>query len=142
MGPQLCVYGEHCGKGVAVEHDGSIYACDHFVYPDYRIGNLRDGGLRETVLSRRQVKFGFAKSEGLPAVCRACDYLSDCRGECPKNRLLRAPDGAPELNYLCRGMRTFYAHALPEVERIVAGMQPEPAGEAGRRLGRKMKAKD
>jgi len=125
LGPQMCVYGEMCGKCAAVEHDGSVYACDHFVYPEHRIGGLSSGSLRDTVLSREQVRFGYAKSEHLPRTCRECPYLSDCRGECPKNRLRRAPDGEPGLNYLCAGLQRFYAHALPEVERIVAHLKKE-----------------
>ena len=126
---QMCVYGEHCGKGVAVEHDGSLYSCDHFVYPDYQIGHLDAGNLRQTVLSRDQVKFGYAKSETLPKYCRQCSYLSDCWGECPKNRILRTADGEPGLNYLCRGLKTFYAHALPQIDWIVAGLRASNATE-------------
>jgi len=120
LGPQLCVYGEYCGKGVAVEHDGSVYACDHCVYPEYRIGHVGTGRLRDTVLSRAQVKFGYAKAETLPQPCRACEFLTDCRGECPKNRLLRTAAGDPGLNYLCRGLKAFYAHALPRLEELRA----------------------
>jgi len=126
LGPQLCTYGEYCGKGVAVEHDGSVYACDHYVYPKFRVGRLSDGKLAGSVFSRGQVKFGYAKSEFLPRQCRECEYLSDCRGECPKNRILRTPDGEPGLNYLCAGLKRFYAHALPEVERIVGELRKEP----------------
>lgn len=127
LGPQLCVYGEQCGKAVAVEHDGSVYACDHYVYPEHRIGHVHDGGLARTVFSRSQVKFGYAKSESLPAFCRACPYLADCRGECPKNRIIRTADGEPGLNYLCRGFRRFFAHAVPEVERITSELRAEEA---------------
>ena len=70
------------------------------------------------VFSPAQVKFGYAKSEALPRYCRECLYLKDCWGECPKNRLIRAPDGEPGLNYLCAGLKKFYNHALPEVEQI------------------------
>ena len=72
------------------------------------------------VFSPAQVKFGYAKSETLPTYCRQCACLSDCWGECPKNRLLRAPDGEPGLNYLCAGLKRFFAHAVPEAERIAA----------------------
>lgn len=120
---QMCVYAEVCGKGLAVEHDGGLYACDHYVYPDYRIGNLHDGRLRDLALSRPQVRFGYAKREALPGHCRACPYLGQCWGECPKNRLLATPDGEPGLNYLCRGLKAFFGHALPEVRRIAARMQ-------------------
>ena len=117
---QLCIYNEFCGKGVALEHDGSVYSCDHYVYPEYRLGNLRERSLGEMVFSPEQVKFGYNKSESLPKYCRECAYLSDCWGECPKNRLIRAPDGEPGLNYLCAGLKRFYRHAVPEAERIAA----------------------
>ena len=123
QGPQMCVYGEFCGKGVAVEHDGSVYACDHYVYPEYRIGSLKTGRLEDVVLSRVQVKFGYAKGEALPRQCRECPYLHDCRGECPKNRIIRTADGEPGLNYLCAGFKKFFAHAIPEVDRIVADLR-------------------
>ena len=120
---QLCIYSKFCGKGIAVEHDGSTYSCDHFVYPEYRLGTLREKSLAEMAFSRTQVKFGYAKFERLPRYCRECAYLNVCWGECPKNRLLRAPDGEPGLNYLCSGLKTFFKHALPEVERIASEIQ-------------------
>lgn len=125
-GPQICIYSKCCGKGVAVEHDGSVYACDHYVYPEYRLGNLKDTALDSQVFSRRQVKFGYAKHETLPEYCRHCPYLPDCWGECPKNRILRTADGEPGLNYLCRGFKKFFAHALPQIERIVADLRNQP----------------
>jgi uncharacterized protein len=126
LGPQMCAYAETCGKAVAVEHDGRVYSCDHFVYPQHEIGSIHENRLRDIVLFRGQVKFGYAKAEALPRCCRNCEYLSDCRGECPKNRLLCTPEGEPGLNYLCSGLKAFYAHALPEVERIVADLrQPQ-----------------
>jgi uncharacterized protein len=115
---QLCIYNEFCGKGVALEHDGSVYSCDHYVYPEYRLGTVREKSLAGMVFSPEQVKFGYAKSEALPRYCRECPYLEDCWGECPKNRLIRTPDGEPGLNYLCAGLKKFYKHALPEVERL------------------------
>ncbi len=123
---QMCVYSEVCGKGVAVEHDGGVYACDHYVYPEYRLGHLKTGKLDQMVFSRGQAKFGYAKSESLPQYCHRCAFLPDRWGECPKNRLLRTPDGEPGLNYLCRGFKTFFAHALPEVERIAAELRKQP----------------
>lgn len=123
---QLCIYGEFCGKGIAVENDGSVYSCDHYVYPEYRLGYLNDGALHDLVLSRTQVKFGYAKSETLPGHCLRCEFLADCWGECPKNRLLCTPDGEPGLNYLCRGFKRFFEHALPEVDRIVAKLRQQP----------------
>lgn len=122
---QICIYSEVCGKGVAVEHDGSVYSCDHYVYPEYRLGTLREKPLAEMVFSPTQVKFGYAKSETLPAYCRNCSYLKDCWGECPKNRLVRTPDGEAGLNYLCVGLKKFYRHALPEVERIAESISKQ-----------------
>jgi uncharacterized protein len=126
-GSQLCVYGEFCGKGVAVEHDGSVFACDHYVYPEYRLGHIRETGLHGMVFSRPQVQFAYAKNETLPPCCRQCPYLTDCWGECPKNRILRAADGAPGLNYLCRGFKEYFAHAVPEVERLASRLRQQPA---------------
>ena len=118
LASQVCVHNEFCGKGVALEHDGGVYACDHYVYPEYRLGNVRQSSLGDMVFSPAQVKFGYAKSESLPAYCRQCEWLRDCWGECPKNRLLRAPDGEPGVNYLCAGLRRFFRHAAPEARRI------------------------
>jgi len=128
-GPQMCVYSEFCGKAVAVEHDGRVYACDHLVYPEHEIGNIHESRLRDIVLYRSQVRFGYAKAEALPQRCLDCAYLADCRGECPKNRLLRTPEGEAGLNYLCRGLQAFFAHAAPEAERIAAGLR-RPARQA------------
>ena len=115
---QMCVYAENCGRCVAAENDGSVYSCDHYVYPEYRLGNLKDSQFGDMVFSPIQKAFGGAKSKTLPHYCRQCPFLTDCWGECPKNRLLRTPDGEPGLNYLCRGFKKFFAHAVPEVERI------------------------
>ena len=115
---QICVHGEFCGKGVALEHDGSAYSCDHYVYPEYRLGNIRDRSLGDMVFSPEQVRFGYAKSESLPAYCRQCEFLSDCWGECPKNRFLRTPDGESGLNYLCPGLKRFFAHATPAAAKM------------------------
>ena len=120
MPSQLCIHSEVCGKGVALEHDGAVYACDHYVYPEYRLGHVQDRSLGEMVFSPPQVKFGYAKSEALPAYCRQCEFLKDCWGECPKNRLLRTPDGEPGLNYLCPGLKRFFAHAVPTAQRLAA----------------------
>ncbi len=129
---QMCVYSEVCGKALAIEHDGSVYSCDHYVYPEYRIGNIRAGQLGDTALKRDQVKFGYAKNETLPRQCRECAYLSDCWGECPKNRILRTNDGEAGLNYLCSGFKQFFAHALPQVDRIVANIRRSGSGQAHR----------
>ena len=81
---QRCITGEFCGKGVAIEHDGSVYSCDHYVYPEYRLGNIHERPISEMVFSRRQMDFGFAKRDTLPQYCRECKYLFACWGECPE----------------------------------------------------------
>lgn len=124
--PQLCVYNEFCGKGVVMEHDGSVYSCDHYVYPEYRLGSIKDKPLDALVFSRTQVKFGYAKNETLPQQCARCAYLNDCWGECPKNRIIRTAEGEPGLNYLCGGFKKYFQHAIPHAERIAAKLQKQP----------------
>lgn len=125
LGAHMCVFSENCGKGVAIEHDGSVYSCDHFVYPEYKLGKIQERTLADMVFSREQVKFGYSKSETLPNYCKTCPHLNDCWGECPRNRLLTTPDGEPGLNYLCAGLKKFYRHAGPELDRIVQGIKQE-----------------
>jgi serine-type anaerobic sulfatase-maturating enzyme len=120
LASQMCIYSEFCGKNVAIEHDGSLYSCDHYVYPEYRLGSVRDKPLDQMVFSPTQVRFGYAKSETLPRYCRECVFRTDCWGECPRNRLIRTPDGEPGLNYLCSGLKRFFNHAIPHVERIAS----------------------
>ena len=129
---QVCVYSEMCGKGVALEHDGNVYSCDHYVYPEYRLGNIRDESVGDLVFAPRQVKFGYAKSEALPNYCKQCPFLSDCWGECPKNRLLRTPDGEAGLNYLCPGLKRFFAHAVPTAKRMAKKLRANPVPEISR----------
>jgi uncharacterized protein len=107
---QLCIYHEFCGKGVALEHDGSLYSCDHYVYPEYKLGNILQNSSSRMVFSEEQKQFGFAKFNTLPQQCRQCKYLFACNGECPKNRLVRTPDGESGLNYLCSGLQKFWQH--------------------------------
>ena len=126
MPAQVCVFSEFCGKGVALEHDGSAYACDHYVYPEFRRGNVMHKSLGDMVFSPAQVRFGYAKSEQLPAYCRKCDYLQDCWGECPKNRLLRTPEGETGLNYLCPGLKRFFRHARPAADRMARELRKAP----------------
>lgn len=117
---QMCTSSPVCGKALALEHDGSLYSCDHFVYPEYRLGDIRTVHEGDLAFSQAQVAFGLAKRDTLPAWCRACEHLDLCWGECPKNRLLRTPDGQPGLNYLCVGLKAFYARVkrdLPEIRR-------------------------
>jgi len=119
---QRCITSEFCGKGLAIEHNGDVFACDHYVYPEYRIGNISDTHWGHMAYSERQKRFGFAKGRTLPQYCRQCPHLRLCWGECPKNRLVRTPDGETGLNYLCPGMQQFYGHIqgdMPEIMRRV-----------------------
>ena len=127
MESQLCIYHEFCGKGVAVEHDGSLYSCDHYVYPEYRLGNIMETSSSRMVFSDRQQKFGFAKSRDLPQYCRECKFLFACNGECPKNRLIRTPAGEPGLNYLCSGLKKFWKHIDPYMKTIISRLEREQA---------------
>ena len=113
VAPGLCVFSENCGTALAMEHNGDVFSCDHFVYPHYRLGNVLNQSLGEMVNSTFQQEFGKAKSATLPQFCRECDVRSLCHGECPKHRFLRTPDGEPGLNYLCRGYKDFFAHSRP-----------------------------
>ena len=106
----LCILQPTCGEGVALEHNGDLYSCDHFVDPRYLLGNILETPIGELVRSERQRAFGRAKEETLTAFCRSCDYLFACNGECPKNRILLTPDGEPGLNWLCAGLKAFFAH--------------------------------
>jgi uncharacterized protein len=119
MPAQTCTQAEFCGKGVAVEHDGEVFSCDHFVYPQYRIGNISDTHLGDLAFSERQEAFGMAKRDTLPKQCKSCDYLKLCWGECPKNRLIKTRAGESGLNYLCSGLYAFYQHIGPDVVRIL-----------------------
>lgn len=109
--PQVCVFNDFCGKSVMVEQDGGVYSCDHFAYPEYRLGSIKHKPLVDLVFSEQQVGFGFGKRDHLPDYCRQCRYLSACYGECPRNRFVRTPDGEAGLNYLCPGLKRFFVHA-------------------------------
>ena len=106
----LCIFGRTCGLGLALEHNGDLYSCDHFVDPEHKLGNILETPLYYMVTSERQLKFGRYKQESLTDYCRKCEYLFICNGECPKNRFCEAPDGRMGLNYLCSGYRTFFKH--------------------------------
>jgi uncharacterized protein len=106
----LCIFQPTCGEGVALEHNGDLYSCDHFVDPPYLLGNILETPVGDLVRSERQRAFGQAKQETLPAFCRSCEHLFACNGECPKNRILVTPDGEPGLNWLCAGLKAFFAH--------------------------------
>lgn len=116
----LCIFRPECGDVPVLERNGDFYACDHFVDAAHRIGNIRETPLAELLEDPAQRSFGLAKLERLPRVCRACEVLAVCNGECPKNRFVPAPDGGPDRNYLCAGYRTFFNHARPFVDAVAA----------------------
>ncbi len=108
--PPLCIFAETCGDALALEHNGDLYSCDHFVEPAHLLGNIRDTPMIELVASDKQRAFGDAKRDALPRYCRECDMRFACHGECPKNRFIATPDGEPGLNYLCAGYQAFFRH--------------------------------
>ncbi len=108
--PGLCIHSETCGDAVALEHTGDLYACDHFVEPDYLVGNIADTPLAELVASPGQRQFGRDKRDTLPEYCRSCEVRFACHGGCPKDRFIVTPDGEAGLNYLCAGYKAFFGH--------------------------------
>jgi len=117
---QTCATAEFCGKGPAMEHDGTVYSCDHYTYPEFALGNIRTMHLGRMTYSAGQKNFGFAKCDKLTEYCRECRYLQLCWGECPRNRFIRTPEGEAGLNYLCSGIRRFHKYAEPVLGRIAA----------------------
>lgn len=114
--PGVCIYGKTCGHALAMEHNGDVYACDHFVYPEYLRGNINRETLVAMTLSEEQKRFGNLKQSALPGQCRHCRFLKLCNGECPKNRFAVTADGEPGLNYLCLGLQRYYTHVQPYME--------------------------
>jgi uncharacterized protein len=115
----MCVFEETCGYGLALEHNGDLYSCDHFVEPDYLLGNIKEENMLTIVASERQYQFGQDKRDTLPKYCLDCDVRFACHGECPKNRFVNTPDGEPGLNYLCAGYKAFF-HRIDEPVKIMA----------------------
>ncbi len=147
----LCIFAETCGGALALEHNGDLYSCDHFVEEAHRLGNIEDTPMAELVASPQQVAFGLAKRDTLPAYCRSCDVRFACNGGCPKDRFIRTPDGEPGLNYLCAGYKAFFHHVDRPMrfmaEQLRRGLPPSDivrlyaqrdaaAREAVRKLGR------
>lgn len=116
MGPWLgeespvCIFSRRCGRAVALEHNGNVYACDHYVYPEYQLGNVKVDNLGEMVAASVASGFGPHKEESLPRTCRECEVLTSCWGGCPKHRFMTSPDGEPGLHYLCAGYKKFFIH--------------------------------
>lgn len=114
-GASLCIFAETCGHGLAMEHNGDVYACDHYVYPDYRLGNIMEEDLSALVDGDRQRAFGQAKAAGLPRQCVECDFRFACNGGCPKHRVAITADGEAGLNYFCAAYKQFFRHSAPQM---------------------------
>jgi len=119
MEPALCLFRRQCGRAIVLEHNGDLYSCDHFVDPNYKLGNIHDRPIIELANGDGQVRFGQDKEAALPEYCRQCDVRFVCNGECPKNRFIETPDGESGLNYLCAGYRKFFRHVDPYMRMIV-----------------------
>jgi uncharacterized protein len=131
----MCVFSPTCGHGVALEHNGDLYACDHFVEPDYLLGNIQQTSIAAMVSSDRQFQFGNNKLEALPQDCRECQVRFACHGECPKNRFLTTADGKPGLNYLCAGYKAFFTHIDQPLQQLTQLLrQGREASEIMRKL--------
>lgn len=125
--PGVCTLAQTCGHAGAVEHNGDVYSCDHFVFSEYKLGNLRTHTVTEMMYSPRQQAFGAAKHDTLPRQCRECRWLFACNGECPRNRFAHTSAGEPGLNYLCEGYRMFFEHASPYMDFMAAELKAERA---------------
>ena len=118
LGSSLCVFAEKCGAALAIEHNGDLYSCDHYVYPRYRLGNILNQSLGAMVRSDPQTKFGNDKFDSLPQYCRKCEVRFACNGECPKHRFIKTPDGEDGLNYLCPAYKRFFNHIDPAMRAM------------------------
>jgi uncharacterized protein len=129
QGHALCIFRRTCGDVPVVEHNGDFYSCDHFVEPEHRLGNIRETSLVELFESPEQRAFGQAKLDTLPRYCRECEVRSLCNGGCPKDRIIRTPDGEAGLNYLCAGYKQFFTYSRPFMAKLAAlwraGKPPE-----------------
>ncbi len=114
--PGVCTLARTCGHAGVMEFNGDVFSCDHFVFPEYKLGNIHTQTLVEMMYSERQLAFGTQKESSLPRQCRECEYLFACHGECPKNRFSTTSDGETGLNYLCKGYHQFFRHAAPYMD--------------------------
>lgn len=114
--PGLCMFAPTCGRAGAIEHNGDVYSCDHFVFPEYKLGNIKQTTLTELMNSTTQQAFGLNKYTQLPQTCHECNFLNKCYGECPKKRFTYTKDGEYGLNYLCEGYKLFFSHVEPYMD--------------------------
>jgi len=139
--PGMCVYAETCGDALVVEHNGDVFSCDHFVYPEFKIGNILETDLRVLYKSPKQFEFGINKRNTLPRYCLRCKYYFACKGECPKHRFMKTETGEDNLNALCEGFKHYFAHVEPymdEMKRLLL-IQKAPALVMGWARNRKTK---
>ena len=114
--PGICAYSKECGHAGVMEHNGDVYSCDHFVFPEYKLGNIRDQSLIDMLYGEKQQAFSRLKHTSLPRQCKECDMEFACHGECPKNRFEKDKYGEPGLNYLCQGYYQYYTHVAPYMD--------------------------
>ena len=114
--PGICAYSKECGHAGVMEHNGDVYSCDHFVFPEYKLGNIRDQSLIDMLYGEKQQAFSRLKHTSLPRQCKECDMEFACHGECPKNRFEKDKYGEPGLNYLCQGYYQYYSHVAPYMD--------------------------
>jgi uncharacterized protein len=127
LGSSLCVFAEKCGAALAIEHNGDLYSCDHYVYPRHKLGNVMNQSLGEMVNSPQQIKFGSDKLDSLPKFCRECEVRFACNGECPKHRFIKTPDGEDGLNYLCPAYKNFFNHIDPAMRTMARLLETNQA---------------
>lgn len=134
--PGVCTLSSMCGHAAAMEWNGDVYACDHFVFPQYKLGNIHESTLIEMMASDRQLEFGARKQAGLPRQCKECRWMFACHGECPRNRFAVSSEGEPGLNYLCEGYRAFFEHVAPYMDFMKAELEAgrPPANVNGLKL--------
>jgi uncharacterized protein len=125
--PGLCIHSRTCGTAVALEHNGDLYSCDHFVEPAYRLGNIAETHMIDLIASPRQRRFGQDKLDTLPRYCHECDVRFACHGGCPKDRFIATPDGEPGLNYLCAGYKLFFHHVDPAMRFMAEALRRDCA---------------
>ena len=141
--PGLCIFDETCGLAMAMEHNGDVYSCDHYVEPDYKLGNILDVPLADIVVMDEQREFGLAKRDTLPQYCLDCEVKFVCNGGCPKNRFIETPTGEPGLNYLCEGYRAFFNHVRPTMNYMAQSLaQRQPPANVMLELARQDAARE
>lgn len=116
VSPGICAYSKECGHAGVMEHNGDVYSCDHFVFPEYKLGNIRDHSLIDMLYGEQQQEFSRLKHSSLPRQCKECDMEFACHGECPKNRFMKDKYGDSGLNYLCPGYYHYYQHVAPYMD--------------------------